>query len=129
MTPDEYIKNVVKTESVDFDAIADRLSNPHLIRLLHGAIGMATEAGELLDQLKKHIFYGKELDEINLVEELGDSDWYKGIIVDELQTSFEHIWKLNIEKLKKRYGNKKFAETKALGRDLDAERKILEEDE
>lgn len=125
MTPEEYIKNVCKTESIDFEAIANRLQDHRLIRLLHGGMGLATEGGELIDQLKKHIFYGKPLDIVNILEELGDSDWYKGIIVDELQTDFSTIWERNIAKLKARYGDK-FTETKAEGRDLEKERKILE---
>lgn len=44
--------------------------------LEHAAIGMMTEAGELLDCYKKLMVYGKELDLINLREEVGDCMWY-----------------------------------------------------
>ena len=120
----EYVENVLKTESNDFDAIKERF-DPTIIRLLHGVMGMATEAGEMLDQLKKVLFYGKELDFVNLIEEMGDSSWYQAIICDELQVEFKEIWKKNIAKLKARYGDK-FNESGALDRDLDNERKILE---
>lgn len=72
MNSKEYINNAVRTESRDFEAIGKRLSEESNIRLLHGAIGLATESGEFLDALKKHIYYGKELDRVNLAEELGD---------------------------------------------------------
>jgi NTP pyrophosphatase (non-canonical NTP hydrolase) len=125
MTPEEYIKAVCKTESVDFDAISKRLSNLGLIRLLHAAMGLETEVGEIMDQLKKHIFYGKELDTVNLMEELGDLFWYTGIMADTLDFHYETIWERNIAKLKARYGDK-FSETRAEDRDLERERGILE---
>ncbi|MCB0357936.1 MAG: nucleoside triphosphate pyrophosphohydrolase family protein, partial [Bdellovibrionales bacterium] len=95
------------------------------IRLLHGAIGLATEAGEFLDALKKHIYYGRELDRVNLAEELGDIFWYCAIIADELNVPFAKIMETNIEKLKARYGEK-FTEEKAENRNLTVEREILE---
>lgn len=121
----EYIKNAIKTESRDFDAIGNRLSQVENQRLLHGGIGLATEAGEFLDALKKHVFYGKELDRVNLREEMGDIFWYCAIIADELGVDFSEVMARNITKLKARYGEK-FSETKANERDLKTERKILE---
>lgn len=44
--------------------------------ILHMKCGMLTEAGELVDQIKKHFAYGKELDVVNLQEEWGDFMWY-----------------------------------------------------
>jgi len=44
--------------------------------MLHMKMGLITEVGELLDALKKHIAYGKELDIVNLMEEWGDAMWY-----------------------------------------------------
>ncbi|MCB9025822.1 MAG: nucleoside triphosphate pyrophosphohydrolase family protein [Bdellovibrionaceae bacterium] len=125
MNTQEYVINATKTESTDFDKITERLSQKGNVRLLHGAIGLATEAGEFLDALKKHIYYGKPLDRVNLAEELGDLFWYCAIIADELQVPFSDIMDKNIEKLKARYGEK-FSEEKAENRNLKVERKILE---
>jgi NTP pyrophosphatase (non-canonical NTP hydrolase) len=94
-------------------------------RLLHAGIGLTTEAGEFIDALKKHIFYGKELDRVNLSEEIGDIFWYLAIAADELGINFESVMNRNIEKLKARYGEK-FTEESAEDRDLDQERDILE---
>ncbi|MCB0379145.1 MAG: nucleoside triphosphate pyrophosphohydrolase family protein [Bdellovibrionales bacterium] len=121
----DYIKNAVKTESRDFSAIGERLQSVQNQRLLHGGIGLATEAGEFLDALKKHVFYGKELDTVNLREEMGDIFWYCAIIADELEVDFKDVMERNIAKLKARYGEK-FSEDKANHRDLDEERQILE---
>lgn len=131
MQTSEYIKNVLKTESNDFEAIKDRLiwdnTNHFTLRLLHAAIGASTEANELVDAVKKKIFYGKDIDWTNVKEELGDMLWYIAIACDVAGTSFEAIMEINITKLKARYGEK-FNEEGAISRDLIKERKILEED-
>lgn len=125
MDTQDYVKNAIKTESRDFDAIAERMSTVENQRLLHAGIGLATEAGELLDALKKHVFYGKELDRVNLREELGDIFWYCAIVADQLEVDFSQVMERNITKLKARYGDK-FTEDKANHRDLNTERTILE---
>lgn len=125
MNPKEYVKNALKTESVNFEAISQRLSSPENIRLLHAVIGLETEVGELQDALKKSIFYGKPLDKVNMAEEMGDLFWYIAILSDALGVSFEEVMAKNIAKLKARYGDK-FTETAALERNLAAEREILE---
>lgn len=125
MDTKEYVESVLVTESRDFASIAQRMNETGNIRLMHAMIGMCTESGEIQDQLKKHIFYGKPLDKTNLVEELGDLMWYVGIMCSELGVGLDEVMEKNIAKLKKRYGDK-FTEAAALKRDLDAERKILE---
>ncbi|MFH1223150.1 MAG: nucleoside triphosphate pyrophosphohydrolase family protein [Pseudomonadota bacterium] len=125
MDTKKYKELVMKTESKDFEAIASRLKNERALRLLHGSCGIATEAGELLDAIKKYAFYGKEIDTVNLVEEIGDLMWYSSIILDELGVEFEEVMDKNINKLRTRYGEK-FSETCANTRDLNKERKTLE---
>lgn len=49
--------------------------------LLHCATGLVTESAELVDAIKKHVFYGKSLDVVNIKEELGDILWYIAIPV------------------------------------------------
>lgn len=44
--------------------------------MVHAAIGLAGETGELIDCLKKSLVYGRELHTANLIEELGDLEWY-----------------------------------------------------
>jgi NTP pyrophosphatase (non-canonical NTP hydrolase) len=121
----EYVKNALVTESDNFEAISQRMGTQENIRLLHAAIGLCTETGEIQDQLKKAVFYGKPLDKVNLAEELGDVFWYMAIMSDALGVSFADIMAKNIAKLKARYGSK-FTENAALNRDIPAERKILE---
>ena len=123
MNPSEYVSKALRTESRPNPEMEDRVVVN--LRLLHGSMGLETEVGEIQDALKKHIFYGKTLDGINLIEEMGDLFWYCAIICDALGVSFESIMEKNIAKLKARYPHKFDAE-KAVNRDLDAERKALE---
>jgi len=118
---DTYIEDCKKTESLPniIGLTEDQ------IRLFHVALGMQTETAEFSDALKKHIFYGKELDKVNLKEELGDILWYISLALDVLDSDFETEMARNISKLKLRYPDK-FSSYKAEFRDLDAERKLLE---
>ena len=120
-----YIEKAIKTESKDFEKISNRLQDKSVIRLLHAGMGLATESAEFLDALKKAIYYGKELDKVNLAEEMGDILWYCAIVLDELGVSFEEVMEKNIAKLEARYPEK-FTEEKAENRDLKTERDILE---
>jgi NTP pyrophosphatase (non-canonical NTP hydrolase) len=125
MNAKEYKQQALRTESNDFSSIKSRMASSDSIRLLHAAMGMQTEVAEFTDMLKKHIFYGKPLDLINLKEELFDTTWYMAIALDVLEGSFEEGFQKNIDKLKARYPEK-FSEEKAINRDLKKERSILE---
>ena len=97
---------------------------PH--RLIHGIVGIATEVGELLENLKTAIEENEQLDWVNLAEECGDVFWYIAAISDFTGFDFESMQKTNIEKLKARFPEK-FTEEKANNRNTTLERKILEE--
>lgn len=123
ITPQEYIKAAKRTESAaaPLNMKFSDVDN----RLLHAAMGLCTESGEMLDGLKKCFFYGKPSDRVNMVEELGDLLWYIAIACDALGVTFEEVMERNKAKLKKRFPNK-FTEEHALFRNLDEERKELE---
>lgn len=91
---------------------------------LHYAMGLSTEANEVLDALKAHIYYGKPLDTVNLIEEVGDIQWYEARLLSLLGSSFAYARTANILKLMKRYPDG-FTEEDATVRDLEAERGAL----
>lgn len=95
------------------------------IRLLHAAIGVFTESGEMLEALLGQLETGT-LDRVNFGEELGDTRWYEAIAIDELKIPEMQILITVIKKLEKRYPEK-FTQEAALTRDLFEERKVLEE--
>lgn len=125
MKPINYLEESARTAAADYPKIAERLASPENIDLLHGAMGLSTEANELVDAMKKVVFYGKPVDAVNLKEEIGDALWYIALLCRRLNVSMESIMQTNIDKLKARYPQK-FTEEAAMKRDLDVERKILE---
>jgi NTP pyrophosphatase (non-canonical NTP hydrolase) len=126
MTSSEYIKAVLATEPIDLPAIRERMVAHETVRGLHAVMGINTENGELQDAYKKYLFYGRELDRVNLLVELGDLLWYVGLLCNVLGVSLEQVMEINIAKLKLRYAGK-FTETKANDRSLADERHLLEE--
>lgn len=120
----EYVREVVRTESCDGEKIKQRAQSDRTIRLVHAALGLCTEAGEFLDAIKRHLFYGTEIDETNLIEELGDLSWYMAIAIDALGTNIETVQEVNAQKLKLRYPDK-FTNDKAIQRDPKKERKLI----
>lgn len=124
--PVDYVSEALRTEP-EYEGALQRLQDVRTVRLLHVAMGLATEAAEFVDMLKKHIFYGKPIDETNALEELGDVTWYERIGIDALETTYAEILERNVAKLRHRFPEK-FSEEKAANRDLIGERKILEGD-
>lgn len=97
------------------------------IRLIHAVLGLFDEAGELMQALFEHLFYGRELDLVNLREEFGDTGWYQALGARYLgDETLEPIQQANYRKLVTRYPKGAWQDTRALARDLDAERKALE---
>jgi NTP pyrophosphatase (non-canonical NTP hydrolase) len=93
---------------------------------LHGVIGIITEAGELLDAIKKGIFYGQVIDKENIKEELGDIMWYIAILLREFDWDMKDILSDNIDKLKKRYPEKFTTENSKLRLDKKSFKKEIE---
>lgn len=98
-------------------------------RVIHAIIGIATEAGELLEGLRKD-YNGDTgsigFDAVNIREELGDVFWYMAILASECGFSFDDVMRVNIAKLRQRYPNA-FTEYDAENRNLIAERQLLEQ--
>jgi len=76
---------------------------PEKAHLLHMVLGAAGEIGELVDTLKKHVIYNQTLDMSNIIEELGDLEFYLEGLRQGLGLQRETTITLNISKLTKRY--------------------------
>jgi len=72
-------------------------------RYLNFSMGLAGEAGEVVDYLKKVLWHGHEMDQDKLKKELGDVLWYVATIATTADLDLSEIAIANIEKLKKRY--------------------------
>lgn len=69
------------------------------------ALGLAGEAGEFADHIKKHIAQGHDLDQGLLILELGDILWYVANAARVLNVPLSLVANGNIAKLKLRYGD------------------------
>lgn len=95
------------------------------VNIIHGIIGKATEAGELLEALAETVIHGTKFDTVNVGEEVGDGFWYDALLLRAIGSSFEEEQRRNIAKLRHRFPNS-FTEYDANNRDLFGEREILE---
>jgi NTP pyrophosphatase (non-canonical NTP hydrolase) len=92
----------------DFQATTERtapLKRGDLNRLTIFGLGVAGEAGEVADLLKKHIGHGHYLDVAKLTRELGDVLWYVAALAATVGVDLEDVAQANIEKLRARYPN------------------------
>ena len=127
MQINEYQQQANVTEyTPDFIRLGQGPEHDRMVaQLIHAFLGLSSEVGELADALKKHLIYGKALDQINLMEEAGDLEWYIALLLTAVKKTMEECMQKNIDKLRARYGDK-FSQAAALSRDLNKERKALE---
>ena len=90
----------------EYQELAPRTSRNDLSKtehILNGCLGLAGEAGECCDLMKKHQFQdGREIKE-KMIDELGDVLWYVSETATALGIWMDKIAEHNIEKLKNRY--------------------------
>lgn len=70
---------------------------------IHMALGVSGEAGELIDAIKKAAIYRRPLDLENVIEELGDLEFYMEGLRASMGITREETLKHNLAKLAKRY--------------------------
>ena len=70
-----------------------------------GGMGLAGEAGEACDMIKKVVFHDKPLNRDGLIKELGDVRWYLEYLCIALGTTIEEVQAANNAKLVDRYPN------------------------
>jgi len=76
---------------------------PEQAHLLQAALGLAGEAGEFVDRVKKHIIHGHALDRSKLREECGDIMWYVADAAKALDALLSDVASENESKLQRRY--------------------------
>lgn len=94
------------------DFVASRAKDPKEIlqeytefkaALDHAAKGISGEAGELMDAVKKYTVYNRILDLANVIEELGDLEFYMEMMRQAIGVDRDEIINKNMNKLSKRY--------------------------
>lgn len=98
---EDMVARLFKDEA---EILEQLIQDPRRVYLIHAAMGIAGEAGELLDAVKKHVVYDKELNMGNIIEELGDMEFYMEALRTKLNLTRELTLRDNICKLTTRYG-------------------------
>ena len=108
----DFVAGVTSEPSTDLPALLSRITeldvekDADIPRLLTAALGLTAEAGEFTEVVKKIILQGKPYNEDNIFHmkrELGDICWYIAQACMALDTTFDEIIEMNVEKLEKRY--------------------------
>ena len=121
----DFVEGVTSDESLHYAALLSRLNRLELEddcnvpQLLTAAVGLSAESGEFTEVVKKIIFQGKPYNEDNVFHmkrELGDICWYIAQACMALDTSFDEIIEMNVDKLKARYPGGEFDVSKSENR-------------
>jgi NTP pyrophosphatase (non-canonical NTP hydrolase) len=71
--------------------------------LVWNALGLAGEAGEVADIIKKAVFHRHDIKHAELIKELGDVLWYVAALCSKIDVPMSVIMERNIAKLQERY--------------------------
>ena len=113
----DFVHDVTSAESLDYAALLTRMNkleledDCNLSQLLTAALGLGAESGEFTEVVKKIILQGKPYNEDNVFHmkrELGDICWYIAQACMALDTTFDEIIEMNVDKLKKGYPGGEF---------------------
>ena len=113
----DFVTGVTSLPSTDLAALLQRITeldvegDCDVPRLLTAALGLTAESGEFTEIVKKIILQGKPYNNENVFHmkrELGDICWYIAQACMALDTTFDEIIDMNVEKLKIRYPGGEF---------------------
>ena len=85
----------------------------HKVDMIHAVMGISGEAGELTDSVKKYTIYNKPVDHANIIEELGDLEYYMERLRKTCGITRRETLIANMNKLSKRYPNFKYSDQRA----------------
>ena len=113
----DFVAGVTSQPSTDLPTLLSRITDldvgddADIPRLLTAALGLTAESGEFTEVVKKIILQGKPYNEENkfhMKRELGDICWYLAQACMALDTTFDEIIEMNVDKLKARYPGGEF---------------------
>lgn len=82
----------------------------------HMILGVGAESGELMTAAKSYLFYRKPLDRVNVIEEMGDLEFYLEGLRQRWKISRDEVLAANIEKLNRRFVEGVFSNAEAIER-------------
>lgn len=108
MKHSEMVRLLRKHPTTILDALT-----PDVVDVMHACVGIAGEAGELLDAAKKQFAYGQQIDQENVIEELGDLEFYMEQLRQALGIARAATLRANKKKLAQRYPNFNYSDRAA----------------
>ncbi len=120
----KFPKSPIQQEMWAAGETSHSLKEKHILGMIHGVLGLITESAEIAEALLLKIEQNKDFDMVNIVEELGDLEWYMAMLYRTVGGTPEQAKTANIAKLKARYGDK-FSEEAAITRNTKEEYKIM----
>ena len=73
-------------------------------QILAWSNGLASEVGEIMGEMKPHLYTGAAISKEDVLNEAGDCLWYLANLAAACGSSLEEIAELNMQKLGKRHG-------------------------
>ena len=113
----DFVAGVTSQPSTDLPTLLSRITDldvgddADIPRLLTAALGWTAESGEFTELVKKIILQGKPYNDENkfhMKRELGDICWYLAQACMALDTTFDEVIEMNVDKLKARYPGGEF---------------------
>ena len=113
----DFVAGVTSQPSTDLPTLLSRITDldvgddADIPRLLTAALGLTAESGEFTEVVKKIILQGKPYNDENkfhMKRELGDICWYLAQACMALDTTFDEVIEMNVDKLKARYPGGEF---------------------
>ena len=113
----DFVAGVASQPSTDLPTLLSRMTeldvsdDADIPRLLTAALGLTAESGEFTEVVKKIILQGKPYNDENkfhMKRELGDICWYLAQACMALDTTFDEVIEMNVDKLKARYPGGEF---------------------
>jgi NTP pyrophosphatase (non-canonical NTP hydrolase) len=113
---DQAKKQVIYNKPMGLASVSVRQMpqvTPEQMHLLHMAIGIFGEAGEMLEAIANHVISGEPLNLENVREEGGDLEFYLEGLRQGLNASREDWLQGNIDKLSVRYEGLQYSDSAA----------------
>ena len=113
----DFVAGVTSQPSTDLPTLLSRMTeldvsdDADIPRLLTAALGLTAASGEFTEVVKKIILQGKPYNDENkfhMKRELGDICWYLAQACMALDTTFDEVIEMNVDKLKARYPGGEF---------------------
>ena len=112
----EFVQEVTSAPSTNYVDLVQRMNlleaeDADVCKLLTAALGLTAESGEFTEVVKKIVFQGKPYNKENVFHmkrELGDICWNIAQACMALDTTFDELIEMNVDKLKARYPGGEF---------------------